>query len=83
VAYDETKDKLIKTLTPVPAEEGEFALSLRQYGDGPVKLHIDRVKTNKSGKPYAMRPGRLTRTECMDLGKALMAESANSANWPS
>lgn len=83
MAYDKTKDKLVKALGTVPAEDGEFALSLRQYDDGPVKLHIDRVKSNKSGKPYAMRPGRLTRTECMSLGEALMAEAAGSANWPS
>lgn len=81
MAYDATKDKLVKTLSDVPAEDGRFQLSLRQYANGPVKLHIDRVKTNKAGKGYAMRPGRLTRAECKALGEALMREA--EVNWPS
>lgn len=83
MAYDATKDKLVKTLSDVPAEEGTFQLSLRQYANGTVKLHIDRVKTNKAGKPYAMRPGRLTQAECMALGERLMIEAGKTANWES
>jgi hypothetical protein len=67
MAYDQAKDKTIKTYPDVVIGDKTFAVAIYQYNGGEKKLGIQRKFKKKGGAVEYNSLGRLTRTEAMGL----------------
>lgn len=63
--YDKTNDILVKNAFKVEfgEEDSGFVGDVYKYGDGEPKLQISRYGTNKQGKSWVGKLGRLSSEE--------------------
>lgn len=82
MAYDQSKDKVVKAFGDIQVGEKVFAIGIFQYNGGDKKLGIQKKFTKQNGSVTYGSMGRLTRDEAVAIHEALAVALADSStDW--
>ena len=79
MAYDATKDKLVKKFDDVAVGEKVFVIGVYKYNGGDPKLGIQKKFTSREGKVSYGSMGRLFKEEARAILHAL--DKASEEDW--